>query len=137
MEAPLPLGIVGTVSVEAQEQLSFVLQNLPKNFAQRSSRPSIKGRSIYLGYMMGKLTKATETPIGEQLAQMANRMLVGIDFRWSAIVINISTQSSKHTDSKNKGCSIITTIGDYQGGEFQLYGCCTLTGIGCMPMHHG
>ena len=94
-------------------------------------RAAVNGRGVCLG-----LTVAGSEPCLSWFNDRAKQTVLRLnewvrmklreagrkDFRWTSIQLNVDTVAELHCDKNNEGPSLIITIGDYEGGEFQMQG---------------
>ena len=104
--------------------LSLDAVNIPT-----SARQAVRGQGMCLGYTFSRtgarLGSLTGNPHYDQLAKILNGDLSELTrggFQWSSVQVNLNTISAEHSDSGNKGLSLIVSLGQFTGGELVIDG---------------
>ena len=115
---------LGPISSVAYNRLFHLLkqQEWPQTWRQ-----SVRGHGACLGLVKlpsGPSLSAATAPNQELLAEinriLQEEVLPFFPLVWTSVQINKDTVSGWHVDESNKGPSLITSLGDYTGGEFMI-----------------
>ena len=89
----------------------------------KSPRKYVMGHSAFIGAFRRGISKWSLTPEGSDIAIALNTVLRNYrpDFRFTSLVVNRNTQSQKHKDTKNCGASVIAAVGDFTGGDLEIW----------------